>query len=247
MNKSLWTKYITTTYCPGWECPICGEGKIALVPTTLTYKETAASVKEFQNNPHFDPECTQYRFTVWGRCSLTSCHQKFAIAGRGGLSMEQDINGRMTFENYFYPEYCSPMPHIIAIPKNCPDEIKQELIASFSLFWLDHAACVGRVRVSLELLMDYAQIPKIKAKNKKLRLHDRIELYKQNDPQNGSQLMALKWLGNTGSHESQVSKNDILIGFEILEHTLEEIFENPKEKIAILAKKLEEKHKPKKW
>ena len=54
--------------------------------------------------------------------------------------------------------------------------------------------------------------------------------------------MALKWLGNTGSHGSKVNVEDLLDAFEILEHTLSEIIENKSKKIATLAVNLTKKY-----
>ena len=84
-----------------------------------------------------------------------------------------------------------------------------------------------------------------KSKNKQvdLTLHQRIEIYIKSEPIIGQQLMALKWLGNTGSHGSPVNIEDLLDAFEILEHSLEEIIENKSKKIAALATKLAQKHK----
>lgn len=54
--------------------------------------------------------------------------------------------------------------------------------------------------------------------------------------------MALKWLGNAGSHDRTVSKSDLLDAFEILEHALAEIIDRRSAKVAELAKKLAKKH-----
>jgi hypothetical protein len=58
----------------------------------------------------------------------------------------------------------------------------------------------------------------------------------------GSQLMALKWLGNTASHEGGVSRDDLLDAFEILEHNLRELIEHRSARVAELARKLTKKH-----
>jgi hypothetical protein len=55
--------------------------------------------------------------------------------------------------------------------------------------------------------------------------------------------MALKWLGNTGTHSAEVSEDDLLDAFEILEHALIEIIEKRSTKVAELAKKLTKKHR----
>jgi Domain of unknown function (DUF4145) len=139
------------------------------------------------------------------------------------------------------------MPHIIKIPKNAPDDVKADLIEAFSLFWTHRPSSANAIRYALERLMTNLGIPtqKPSSKNGKvvdLTLHQRIEIYAKAEPQIGNQLMALKWLGNTGSHGQKVNVEDLLDAFEILEHSLEEILDNKSKKIADLAKKLTQKH-----
>jgi hypothetical protein len=76
-----------------------------------------------------------------------------------------------------------------------------------------------------------------------LTLHQRIELLSKNRPEAGKQLMAIKWLGNTGSHDSEVSFDDLLSGYELLETTLEDVLGARAKKAAKLAKLLTKKHK----
>ena len=78
-----------------------------------------------------------------------------------------------------------------------------------------------------------------------LNLHARIEEFAKRDAVIGAQLMALKWLGNTGSHEGSVTKDDLLGAFEIMEHALVELIDRRSEKVAALAKQLAHRHRKK--
>jgi hypothetical protein len=128
------------------------------------------------------------------------------------------------------------MPDIFDIPAKCPKEVSEELRAGFSLFFSDRGATANRVRIALERLMDHLKIPPGK-------LHDRLDIFSKQNPI-GENLMAVKWLGNTGSHEGKVSRDDLLDGFQILEHALAEIIEMRSANAAELARKLTQKHKP---
>ena len=76
-----------------------------------------------------------------------------------------------------------------------------------------------------------------------LQLHGRLELFKAKEPTAAQQLLALKWLGNSGAHEAAVTIDDLLDGFEILEHNLVEILEQRAARVAGLAKNLTKKHR----
>jgi len=138
------------------------------------------------------------------------------------------------------------MPRIIEIPAKCPDDIVHELEAAFRVFWASPSSCAGRIRVALELLMNHMGLPKRRKTNggrfSGLTLHARLDSFVKKEPVVGPQLMALKWLGNAGSHDGAVSKADLLDAFEILEHALAEILGKRSSRVAALAKKLLKKH-----
>lgn len=163
---------------------------------------------------------------------------------------EETISYSTEFVEYFLPKICVPMPDIFKLPTNYPNKVKEALRSAFSVFWLNPAACANQVRVSLEYLMDHLSIPKIKegtnGKIENLTLDARITLFSARDVAIGEQLMALKLLGNTASHEGIVSKNDLLDAFEIMEHTLKEVIDKPSAKVALLAQNLTAKHTKKK-
>jgi hypothetical protein len=76
------------------------------------------------------------------------------------------------------------------------------------------------------------------------RLHERIDLFRNQDSANADLLMSIKWLGNTGTHEGIVDRDDVLSGLEILEHVLQEVVGEKSAKIQKLAKKLTKSHAP---
>ena len=96
--------------------------------------------------------------------------------------------------------------------------------------------------------MDHYHVPKRRKGNNgkyhSLTLHDRIETFSKTQSAEGEKLMALKWLGNTGSHQGDVSRDNLLNGFEILEFLLAELFEQRAVRVAELARELTKKHAP---
>lgn len=246
MERSLWTRGFDANTLPAWPCPTCGRGHVRLVPKTFAFKETAASIKS-KGSPDWDPDWIDYVFACWGECTYLSCKEPFAVAGKGGISPYYDEDQEEVWGEHFLATSCQPMPNIFTIPKNCPSEVSEPLMAAFSFFWNDPEACASRMRVSLEAIMNHLGIPR-KKKNKNgkysdLTLHARIEKYSMTNPLLGSQLLALKWLGNTGSHGGgSLSKSELLDAFEILEHALLEIIDERSKRVAALAKKLTKKH-----
>jgi len=126
------------------------------------------------------------------------------------------------------------------VPKACPEEIRAELRAAFSLYWSNLGSCLNRQRVAVELLLTHMRVPK-RAKKKDggmfdLTLHARIELLgsKKKHASLCESLFAVKWLGNEGSHPGDVKRKTVFDAFDMLEHVLVERFENPRRAIVKL-------------
>src|SRR5262249_18284642 len=120
----------------------------------------------------------------------------------------------------------SPSPPLITIPENCPTTIKAELEKAFVASWGDLLAAANHTRSCVEKLLDYLEEPK------RGRLHQRIENYKKRDEQRGTALLAIKWVGNTGSHADELSRNDVYNAFDIIEAVLKDVFSRDYSKVA---------------
>ena len=239
MKRSLWTHPLTERSSPAWPCPACGNGTLALVPNSLVAKETVESRQLYE--VLCEPESTAYTFSAWLRCNYGDCGEEVVVVGNGTVARFDRMNeAGEEEEKYirsFHPLFCWPMPDMFELPEKCPPEVQTELRAGFRLFWSDQAASAGRVRVSLERLMDHYRIPELK-------LHDRIKEFSKAETTAGEKLMALKWLGNTGSHQGSVSRDDLLDGFEVLEYSIAELFDQRTARVAELARQLMRKHAP---
>jgi Domain of unknown function (DUF4145) len=239
MKRSLWTHPLTERSSPAWPCPACSNGTLALVPNSLVAKETVESRQLYE--VLCEPESTAYTFSAWLRCNYGDCGEEVVVVGNGTVARFDRMNeAGEEEEKYirsFHPLFCWPMPDMFELPEKCPPEVQTELRAGFRLFWSDQAASAGRVRVSLERLMDHYRIPELK-------LHDRIKEFSKAETTAGEKLMALKWLGNTGSHQGSVSRDDLLDGFEVLEYSIAELFDQRTARVAELARQLMRKHAP---
>jgi hypothetical protein len=248
MKRHLWNTSINESSCPSWECVACSSGILRLQKGSLKYEETQGS-KQSHNAEGFDADWIEYVFTAWATCNNEKCGQTYAISGKGGVEPRfTGVNEWDYFDN-FYPASIQPSLKIIHLPIKCPSDVKNELLKAFELYWVNFEACASRIRVALEHLLTHIGIEKQRTdeggKTTTINLHTRIKNYVDNEPQLGQHLMAIKWLGNTGSHEGVITKNELLDAFEILEFALTEIIQGDSKRIAALAKKLTETHSTK--
>lgn len=186
------------------------------------------------------PENVEYSFTAWAYCK--SCGEKVALAGTGGVEQEYDEHGDVDYLNLFQLRYCHPTLQLIQLPKMCPPTIDVALQASFGLYWSDRPSSAGRIRVALERLLDHLGVSSTTPAGGFVKLDKRIDDFSKGDPVNGAQLMALKWLGNLGSHTADVDRQDLLSAFEVMEHVLSELIANKSASILKLAADLTAKY-----
>jgi hypothetical protein len=75
-------------------------------------------------------------------------------------------------------------------------------------------------------------------KREALSLHSRILEYRAKRPDVAELLLAVKWLGNAGSHPGTgtVSQEDLLDGFEMLEQVLDEVYRRTRARLATVRK-----------
>lgn len=251
MKRDLWTSCLLENHSPAYPCPHCKNSTLLILPETFHKKETVAS-KQARSDEGWDPDWITYCFSVRLKCNSSACGQEVVMVGRGSQerheTFDEEGNPEENWRAEFQPHFCLPMPDIFELPEKCPNEVKTELRAAFRLFWSDQAASAGRVRVSLERLMDHYRIPRRRKKQDKkyhsLNLHGRIEAFSKNNSGAGKKLMALKWLGNTASHQGDVSRDDILKGFVILEYLLSELFEERAARVEELTRQLTKKYAP---
>lgn len=146
---------------------------------------------------------------------------------------DEDGNWYDEWEGVLAPRSMVPAPPIIAIPTQTPTEVLKLITASFSLFWGDRDAAANRLRASVERVLDVDGIPRGQS------LEKRIDKFGERHPnQSSGELHALRHIGNTGSHEGEVTWNAILDTYLVYEYWLRNFYGKEKENIGSLIEKL---------
>lgn len=226
-----------------WNCPNCDTGILIIDAGQFHFEETKLS-KDTHAEIFWAPDFTIYLFHGTLRCN--NCNDIVTIAGKGTIDHIQNYDAQSNeyFEEHkdiFTPLHFYPPLKLISIPKNCPKNITNEINISFGLYWYDLSSCANKIRVSLEMLMDKFKIRKTYnqgKKRKKLNLHKRIEKFKETKPDIAEYLLAIKWIGNTGSHISNLEKTDLLKTYQLLEHSLNRLFDSTDKKLQKITREI---------
>ena len=199
------------------------------------------SARSAKENPEYLSQCPQEieeHFAGIVKCSNSECGESVAVCGFLGYDQhwaEHDY-GVEDLKSY-QPKFFFPALNIFKIDSHCPSDIRQQLIKSFSHFFNDPWAAANAARSALELMMDNQGIKKQfktrAGKMKKHDLHARIDLFGNNNPDLKSFLMAAKWIGNAGSHPNEITKDDVLDGYSLMDHAIYELYVKDK-KLSLL-------------
>lgn len=248
-NRDTWKAEFTKESALPWSCPRCKASRLRLRKETLFDGETQES-KASHNHDGWDPEWIDGRFSCMMVC--LHCHGEISVAGKARVQDDHHFDNQRGevggYEMYYRPEFFSESPHIIEIPKGTPPGVTSELEIAFRLYWVDPWACANRIRSTIEALLTTQRVPKTSrsAKNRRqfLTLHERLLRFGKKHAALSEALMAVKWLGNAGSHAAPLTPDDILDGFEIVEHVLDKLYSTREQRAATLARAINRRKAP---
>lgn len=206
-------------------CSLCYKG---ILKPSKHIEEQSAATKEAHKEMCQNPYAQDLAFYSLV-CNNKDCGESYMVIGNTFIDFVYTENH---YSNYpereeidvFKPLFFTPPIHLFVIHKSIPKQLREELINSFNLFFADFSAAANKVRIALEILMNDLKISKTNSKGKDLTLHNRIELFEKSDPTLGEQLLSIKIVGNSGSHQSSIERADVVIAYEIIEHVLDELY-----------------------
>ncbi|HWK03807.1 MAG TPA: DUF4145 domain-containing protein [Puia sp.] len=202
MDRKIWkTEYFEYSVTP-WLCSDCPS-------SNLSVKE-----KPIVNSNDY--------YTTHLVCP--QCHKEYATTGNVGyFTYGVKVSKQYEGQKYkrFYPNFFNPCLRLFQLNKSIPSEIIADIDQSFSAYWSDTSSSANAIRRSLETLLDKLEVPKANS------LHQRIELYQHENKEIADCLLAIKWIGNSGSHGTPLTKDDLLDAYGILEHCLNNLYPSP--------------------
>ena len=253
MNRQVFKKSFTQDKLPEWGCPACDKGVLKLKPNSFVDIEGAAS-RAFRRTDDWEPEFTDLRFSCMMICSDGNCGEGVSLSGDGCLDLivEYDKLGfpaEHSLVSAFRPKYFWPPLNIIEIPNKTPRTISNELTQSFELFFSNPPSSANHVRIALEHILTELKVKRFARRNGRqlfLNLHQRIKLLPHKHSHLGDLCLAIKWLGNAGSHsESTITLDDVMDAYEIFAVLLQELYDDRKKTAKKLAKSINKRKGPK--
>lgn len=167
------------------------------------------------------------------RCSDSECGRAVLISGDWSHDIDVDpLTNGTRWTDYIRVRYVTPALPIFVPPAKTPVKVTAAIKAASELLWINPNAAANLLRQAMEELLNSKRVRRIavtkRGKQRRLSAHERIELYRTADPANtdiADTLEAVKWIGNSGSHEATLSVAEVLEGAELLEHALKELYD----------------------
>lgn len=188
-----------------------------------------ANTNEASHHEAFEASWVHQRFVALLKCDNGNCKEPVVVAGTGTVEERPDEHlNKMLYEDIFVPTYVLPSPKLIELPPNAPSAVVDELKQAFIASWSDFSSAGNRIRSAAERLLDALKIPKttINSRGKKetLTLHSRIDKTQARYATTHQSLLAVKWLGNAGSHSTVLSRDAVFDALDIFEAVLHELY-----------------------
>ncbi|APW14340.1 DUF4145 domain-containing protein [Salmonella enterica subsp. enterica serovar Muenster] len=227
-----------------WPCPKCHQKTLQIIKESFVLNDTHDTQK-YRSEDWFEPEMDSSVFSCMARCSRRQCGEVVACSGQSGWEQGWDEERNdMEYYQWHRPFTFFPSLHPFEIPEKCPKEITEPLEASFSIFLIQPGAAANLIRISVERMLTAMDVTERSDNGKRITLHHRLGMLPKLYESFSKPLMAIKFLGNAGSHTyDEVKIKDIEDAFEIMEYVVNDLFSGRKESIEVLTKRLSEKFK----
>ncbi|WP_180090006.1 DUF4145 domain-containing protein [Acinetobacter sp. YH12219] len=222
-----------------FNCPECEKNTLYLDQDSWFQKERVSSILEREHIDIFEAEWVKYSYTGTFQCLNPKCREIVITSGSGSVIEEYtdyclDKDGYPTpceseYRDIFFPKYFYPTLNFFNIPEKTPEDIRIAITDAFSLTPNSPSAAANKIRVAVEILATEFEIPSKKADGGFVTLDQRIrsiqaqenELYEHKDL-----MLAIKYIGNAGSHEEDnVSFDELFDSFQIIEDLLKRIYQ----------------------
>jgi hypothetical protein len=216
---------------PDLPCLICHRGALEAHIADFESKSSAdhrvgAETQEGPQRGYFHGELA---------CSRPACGNKYVVAGewtRGSDNPDEEQDDFNTYDPEGFGltvrHVLPPLP-LIALPGTTPAKVCGLVEFASSALLSDPSAASTKIRAAIEALLDEQRVRKTSSSSRSVRLtaHKRIELFESKNDAAATQLMAMKWVGNAGSHEGELLPLSwVLDGIECFARAIELIYDS---------------------
>jgi hypothetical protein len=125
--------------------------------------------------------------------------------------------------------FIDPALPVLNYPQPTPEPVKEAVAAASAVVLVHRDSAANLLRQAVERLLDAQGVRKTTVGKKgarvRLKTHDRIVKFAAGNADAAAVLEAVKWIGNSGSHEAQLTLEQVLAGAEYLSLALRILYD----------------------
>lgn len=228
------------SHWPPLRCGTCGRGRLTVEGDERTSQ--SGESERLRDHEGWDPDWLSGAFSATLHCSEPGCGDRSECVGDWRVDYASPNEHGDTYASHFKIRAVWPAPALIDLPAETPDLVQDLVRSAAAMLWLDPSSAANRLRTSIEHLLTAQKVQRQRrVPNKKLyrlRLHERIDLFRAKHPDAAEQLEAVKWIGNEGSHDEGLTVEQVLAGAEHLEHALKLLYDTAPAALQARARKI---------
>jgi hypothetical protein len=209
---------------PAITCPTCAVGQLSTPKSAITLIPIAdpENGRSFPENGYFHGTFT---------CRRNKCKEIVAATGRYEMESVFDAKSeRLGYKaTYHLQLVLPPLLIILALPNATPQIVCTRIKEAALILWADPNAASSRLRLAIEGLLTHEGMRRYKiVRHKRVRLttHERLKELEHYVGFPATAFEAVKWIGNQGTHENDLTVKDVLEASEILGYGLELLYGN---------------------
>ncbi|QOC94725.1 DUF4145 domain-containing protein [Micromonospora craniellae] len=209
---------------PDLICPTCRIGRLTVPKPWVTGGDAATTEARRQRPDDFEPDWITGVFTGILECPRDTCQERIAVTGGWRLAISPDAAG--PYLDVVRLTYARPALILVDCPPGTPDRVTAACRAAAEIVWVDPSGAANRLRVAVEELLTAQGVPRTASprspggRRRRIKTHERIELLAKRKPKKAHDavhvLMAVKFIGNAGSHDSSLTIKQVLECAEML-------------------------------
>lgn len=213
-----------------FDCPYCFKSKLAPQRNAdrklVMINGLSSEHRKYHETSNDGDETEVHTFALALECTNPECRMVTIVIGR--LDAYPDDSGDVReYDTTVTPRFFYPPVAVVPVPSYIPKDIREELLRSYALYFADPASAANPLRSAVECFMDVTDTPKERHGGKPITLHDRLRDFKEKNAELAELLVAVKWLGNDGSHYGHgLTHDDLLKAYEVFLHAMGKWFDN---------------------
>lgn len=219
---------------PRPRCPKCASGHIRFGRPAEDEDHASATSKD---HVAWEPEWIHGTFSIRGECENPSC--RLAAHGSGDFWVSYATRrydsywdeAQETYAKFYRLAHIHPAPQLMAMPEGTPALLQEGIRRASRVFLADPPFAATALRSVVEALLTDQGVPALTPNGKFLSADKRIREWEAAGPNREATarlLLAVKWIGNEGTHEvGNLSAEDVLEGASFLDEAFHRLYIGP--------------------